>query len=97
MATVSVRYIVNDVDEAITFYCGQLGFQEVMHPGPAFAMLSKGDLRLVLTSRGVDPEAAGPCPMDPYLSQEVGTASRLKSPTRRHGRPSTPERRTLSQ
>lgn len=49
MATVQVRYIVNDVDAAIAFYCGQLGFTEVMHPAPAFAMLSRGDLRLVLS------------------------------------------------
>jgi catechol 2,3-dioxygenase-like lactoylglutathione lyase family enzyme len=37
MATVSVRYIVDDVDAAIAFYCGNLGFTEVMHPAPAFA------------------------------------------------------------
>jgi catechol 2,3-dioxygenase-like lactoylglutathione lyase family enzyme len=52
MATVSVRYIVNDVDEAITFYCAHLGFQEVMHPAPTFAMLSRGDLRLTLSAPG---------------------------------------------
>jgi catechol 2,3-dioxygenase-like lactoylglutathione lyase family enzyme len=50
MATVSVRYIVDDVDAAIAFYCGQLRFTEVMHPAPAFAMLSRGDLRLVLSA-----------------------------------------------
>jgi catechol 2,3-dioxygenase-like lactoylglutathione lyase family enzyme len=55
MATVSVRYIVHDVDAAIGFYCGQLGFQEVMHPAPAFAMLSHGDLRLVLSAPGAGP------------------------------------------
>jgi catechol 2,3-dioxygenase-like lactoylglutathione lyase family enzyme len=55
MATVSVRYIVNDVDEAIAFYCGELGFEEVMHPAPAFAMLSRGDLRLVLSAPGGGP------------------------------------------
>ncbi|MGH7910849.1 MAG: VOC family protein [Candidatus Dormibacteraceae bacterium] len=55
MATVSVRYIVNDVDEAIAFYCRQLGFTEVMHPAPAFAMLSRGDLRLVLSAPGGGP------------------------------------------
>ncbi len=49
MATVQVRYIVNDVDAAITFYCGKLGFHEDMHPAPSFAMLSQGDLRLVLS------------------------------------------------
>jgi catechol 2,3-dioxygenase-like lactoylglutathione lyase family enzyme len=55
MATVSVRYIVNDVDEAIAFYCGQLGFTEVMHPAPTFAMLSRGDLRFILSAPGGGP------------------------------------------
>jgi catechol 2,3-dioxygenase-like lactoylglutathione lyase family enzyme len=55
MASVSVRYIVNDVDEAIAFYCRLLGFTEVMHPAPAFAMLSRGDLRLVLSAPGGGP------------------------------------------
>src|SRR6476661_7499423 len=52
MASVSVRYIVNDVDEAIAFYCERLGFHEDMHPAPTFAMLSRGDLRLVLSAPG---------------------------------------------
>jgi catechol 2,3-dioxygenase-like lactoylglutathione lyase family enzyme len=55
MATVSVRYIVNDVDEAITFYCSELGFHQDMHPAPTFAMLSRGDLRLVLSAPGGGP------------------------------------------
>jgi catechol 2,3-dioxygenase-like lactoylglutathione lyase family enzyme len=55
MATVSIRYIVNDVDEAIDFYCHQLDFSEEMHPAPTFAMLSRGDLRLVLTAPGGGP------------------------------------------
>jgi catechol 2,3-dioxygenase-like lactoylglutathione lyase family enzyme/SAM-dependent methyltransferase len=49
MATVTVRYIVDDVDEAIAFYTGRLGFREDTHPAPTFAMLSRGDLRLVLS------------------------------------------------
>jgi catechol 2,3-dioxygenase-like lactoylglutathione lyase family enzyme len=52
MATVQVRYIVNDVDAAIAFYTRHLGFTEVMHPSPMFAMLSRGDLRLVLSQPG---------------------------------------------
>ena len=52
MATVQVRYIVNDVDQAIAFYCEHLGFREIMHPAPAFAMLERGDLRLVLSAPG---------------------------------------------
>lgn len=55
MATVSVRYIVDDVDTAIAFYCGHLGFEEKMHPAPTFAMLTRGDLRLVLSA----PSGAG--------------------------------------
>jgi catechol 2,3-dioxygenase-like lactoylglutathione lyase family enzyme len=55
MATVSIRYIVNDVDAAIAFYCQRLGFHEDMHPAPAFAMLSRGDLRLVLSAPGAGP------------------------------------------
>ena len=55
MTTVGVRYIVDDVDTAIDFYCGQLGFHEDMHPAPTFAMLSRGDLRLVLSATGGGP------------------------------------------
>jgi catechol 2,3-dioxygenase-like lactoylglutathione lyase family enzyme len=55
MASVSVRYIVDDVDAAIAFYCGALGFDEVMHPAPTFAMLARGDLRLVLSAPGGGP------------------------------------------
>jgi catechol 2,3-dioxygenase-like lactoylglutathione lyase family enzyme len=45
-----VRYIVEDVDAAIEFYCGLLGFEEVMRPAPPFAMLRHGDLRLALSA-----------------------------------------------
>jgi catechol 2,3-dioxygenase-like lactoylglutathione lyase family enzyme len=62
MPSVSVRYIVNDVDEAISFYCGQLGFTEVMHPAPAFAMLAHGDLRLVLSAPGGGPGGGAAMP-----------------------------------
>jgi len=55
VATVSVRYIVFDVDAAIGFYCRNLGFSEVMHPAPTFAMLARGDLRLVLSAVGGGP------------------------------------------
>ena len=55
MASIQVRYIVNDVDAAIAFYCQLLGFHEDMHPSPSFAMLSRGDLRLVLTRPGGGP------------------------------------------
>jgi catechol 2,3-dioxygenase-like lactoylglutathione lyase family enzyme len=44
------RYIVNDVAAAIAFYTSHLGFDLVMHPAPAFAMLTRGELRLVLSA-----------------------------------------------
>lgn len=50
MANVSVRYIVDDVDAAIAFYTTHLGFSLVMHPAPTFAMLDRGDLRLLLSA-----------------------------------------------
>jgi catechol 2,3-dioxygenase-like lactoylglutathione lyase family enzyme len=52
MATVSVRYIVDDVDAAIGFYTEHLGFTVAMHPAPGFAALTRGDLRLLLNSPG---------------------------------------------
>ena len=62
MATVSIRYIVDDVDAAIRFYCDQLGFEERMHPAPAFAMLERGDLRLVLSAPGGGPGGGAAMP-----------------------------------
>jgi catechol 2,3-dioxygenase-like lactoylglutathione lyase family enzyme len=50
MAIVSVRYIVHDVDAAIAFYTRHLGFRLEMHPAPQFAMLFRGDLRLLLSA-----------------------------------------------
>ena len=52
MATVSVRYIVEDVEEAIAFYTRHLGFGVELNPAPGFAMLSRGDLRLLLNAPG---------------------------------------------
>ena len=52
MGMVSVRYIVADVDAAVQFYTGLLDFQLEMQPGPGFASLSRGDLRLLLNQPG---------------------------------------------
>ncbi len=50
MATVSVRYIVDDVKAAIAFYTKHLGFGVERQPAPGFAILSRGDLRLLLSA-----------------------------------------------
>src|SRR4051812_31047566 len=47
---ITVRYIVDDVDQAIPFYRDLLGFAVDMHPAPPFAILSRGDLRLLLSA-----------------------------------------------
>jgi catechol 2,3-dioxygenase-like lactoylglutathione lyase family enzyme len=47
---VNVRYIVDDVDAAIVFYRDMLGFELDMHPAPPFAMLSRGELSLLLSA-----------------------------------------------
>ena len=52
MASVSVRYIVNDVEAAVSFYTKRLGFNVEMKPAPGFAMLSRGELRLLLSTPG---------------------------------------------
>src|SRR5215217_8173244 len=52
VATISVRYIVNDVDAAIEFYTEHLGFDVELRPAPGFAALSRGDLRLLLNAPG---------------------------------------------
>jgi catechol 2,3-dioxygenase-like lactoylglutathione lyase family enzyme len=59
MPTVGVRYIVDDVDASIEFFRDRLGFDEVMHPAPTFAMLSRGDLRLLLSAPGGGPGGGG--------------------------------------
>jgi catechol 2,3-dioxygenase-like lactoylglutathione lyase family enzyme len=78
MSTTSVRYIVDDVDTAIEFYCGPLGFELQMHPDPAFAMLTRGDLRLVLVSPvGPDHRGGGSRPMPDGATQQPGGWNRI--------------------
>jgi len=48
----AVRYIVDDVDRAVEFYTGLLGFELEMRPGPGFAALRRKDLRLYLNQPG---------------------------------------------
>ena len=49
---VSVHYMVYDVEEAIAFYTRRLGFGVEFNPAPGFAVLSRGDLRLLLNEPG---------------------------------------------
>ncbi|MDR0345225.1 MAG: VOC family protein [Nocardiopsaceae bacterium] len=76
MAT--VRYIVNDVDASLAFYRDHLGFREVMHPAPQFAMLARDDLRLVLVSPiDAGHPGGGSRPMPDGTRQEPGGWNRF--------------------
>ncbi len=66
-----VRYIVNDVDQAIRFYCDYLDFKEVMHPAPAFAIVARDDLQLALSAPG-GPGGGGPAMPDGTLPSPGG-------------------------
>src|SRR5690242_19532826 len=48
----TVRYFVTDLDTAVAFYRDLLGFEVELRPSPAFAMLYRGDLRLLLSVPG---------------------------------------------
>ncbi len=48
----TVRYFVGDLDAALAFYRDLLGFEVELRPSPMFAMLYRGDLRLLLTVPG---------------------------------------------
>jgi catechol 2,3-dioxygenase-like lactoylglutathione lyase family enzyme len=62
MAPVSVRYIVDDVDAAILFWTGPLGFGVDKHPAPTFAILSRGHLCLLLSAPSGPGGGAQPMP-----------------------------------
>ena len=57
---VSVRYLVDDVDVAVDFYTGHLGFSVLSSAAPAFADVVRGNLRLLLS--GPKSSAGRPMP-----------------------------------
>ena len=70
---VSVRYQIADVPRAIEFYKGQLGFNLEMAAGSAFASVSLGNLRLLLSGPG----SSGARPMPDGQKQEPGGWNRI--------------------
>jgi catechol 2,3-dioxygenase-like lactoylglutathione lyase family enzyme len=62
MNTVRVRYMVNDLEPAVTFYTKNLGFRVKQQVSPNFAMLSRGNLELVLSTPFGPGGAARPMP-----------------------------------
>jgi glyoxylase I family protein len=68
-----VRYQVKDVSRSIDFYTRQLGFKLEAQHLPAFAEVSAGDLRLILSGPG----ASGSRPMPDGHRQEPGGWNRV--------------------
>src|SRR5215831_18590932 len=69
MNTARVRYMVNDIDSAVSFYTKYLGFHLGQNTTPNFAMLSRGNLELVLSTPFGPGVAANRCPTVARLSQ----------------------------
>jgi glyoxylase I family protein len=68
-----VRYQVTDVERAIAFYTNQLGFQLAQRAGQAFAIVARGDLKLLLGGPG----SSGSRPMPDGRRQEPGGWNRI--------------------
>jgi catechol 2,3-dioxygenase-like lactoylglutathione lyase family enzyme len=58
----TVRYFVTDLAAAVAFYRDLLGFEVELRPSPAFAMLYRGDLRLLLSVPGGGQGGGAPMP-----------------------------------
>ena len=73
MSSVNVRYMVNDVDEAVAFYTKVLDFEVLSNAAPAFADVSRGDLRLLLSG----PSSSAGRPMPDGRRPEPGGWNRI--------------------
>lgn len=79
MPKITIRYIVDDTEDAIDFYTRYLGFRVYMHPAPGFAALDLGNLRLLLNQPGAG--GAGQRMTD-GRTPEPGGWNRLQLPVR---------------
>lgn len=68
-----VRYQIKDVERAIAFYTQHLGFTLEQHPGPALAIIARGDLHLLLSG----PQSSGARPMPDGRQQAPGGWNRV--------------------
>jgi catechol 2,3-dioxygenase-like lactoylglutathione lyase family enzyme len=76
--TVNVRYMVDDVQAAVDFYTTHFGFTVNRVALPAFADVTRGNLRLLLAG---PQSSAGRCPMAAHPNPGAGTASTSSSMT----------------
>jgi len=70
---VNVRYMVDDVDEAVAFYTANLGFAVLSNAAPAFADVRRGSLRLLLSG----PKSSAGRPMPDGRTPEPGGWNRI--------------------
>ena len=70
---VSVRYMVDDVEEAVVFYTKMLGFEATFTAGPAFADVKRGNLRLLLAG----PTSSAGRPMPDGVKPQPGGWNRI--------------------
>jgi catechol 2,3-dioxygenase-like lactoylglutathione lyase family enzyme len=71
--TVNVRYMVEDVDDAVAFYADHFGFTVRSNFAPAFADVVRGNLRLLLSG----PTSSAGRPMPDGRTPEPGGWNRL--------------------
>ena len=70
---VSVRYLVDDVEESVAFYTQLLGFEVLTNFPPAFADVKRGNLRLLLSG----PKSSAGRPMDDGATPGPGGWNRI--------------------
>lgn len=72
--TVNVRYMVDDVDAAVAWYTQHLGFVPLSNAAPAFADVTRGALRLLLSG----PTSSAGRPMPDGVRPEPGGWNRIQ-------------------
>ena len=68
-----IRYMIEDVDQAITFYTRHLGFTLEWNASPAVAQVTRGDLHLLLSG----PQSSGARPLPDGQRPSPGGWNRL--------------------
>jgi len=75
-AIVSVRYMIDDVNAAVAFYTSHLGFKLDVDSSPAFASVTRGNLRLLLSGE----KSSGRQPLPDGTQPVAGGWNRIQLP-----------------